>query len=291
MESKGLLGAAQTRHVMRLEGGFSPVSDLSYVERSLLEKLLGMSSGYVLNFSNRTFQEFIADSVGRDIYCGKYEYGSGSKANLLRKFWEVEPNHVVGKLVGDLIEFAKMSQDNPGLIERCSAFAQRLSQGAPIEDLGEIGEELTEKGFELLLKSIRTSIDNNEPQAGLDRLHTFVTKLLRRICDQNGIAVQKDKPLHSLLGEYIKVMKASGMIETEMTERILKSSIANLEAFNSVRNDHSFAHDNPVLNYDESLLIFSNVANCIRFIQALEQKKRVAASQERPLESDADVPF
>jgi len=69
------------------------VSDLSFIERSKLEKLFGMDGGYVLNFSNRTFQEFVADSVRRDIYCGKYDYSGCSKASLLRRLWEIEPNH------------------------------------------------------------------------------------------------------------------------------------------------------------------------------------------------------
>jgi hypothetical protein len=54
------------------------------------------------------------------------------------------------------------------------------------------------------------------------------------------------------------------------TDRILKSSISVLEAFNDVRNEQSLAQDNPVLNYDESLLIFNHVANSIRFLKNLE---------------------
>ena len=252
------------------------MSDLNFMEKSRLEKLLGMGSGYVLNFSNRTFQDFVADSVRLDIYCGKYDHASSSKANLLRKFWAVEPNHVVGKLVGDLVELAREQSDNRDcdtLLEECRKVAERLRQGAPVEALEAISEELTEKDFEVLVNSIRSSLDDNKPEAGLDRLHTFVTKVLRHICEKRKITISKDKPLHSLLGEYVKKMKDSGTIETQMTERILKSSIANLEAFNSVRNDHSFAHDNPILNYDESLLIFNNVVSAIRFIQALERRQ------------------
>lgn len=64
-----------------------------------------MGSGYVLDFSNRTFAEFILDSTGRDIYISKYDYGSGSKANRLRGFWNEEPNGVVAKLIGDLLDY------------------------------------------------------------------------------------------------------------------------------------------------------------------------------------------
>jgi hypothetical protein len=40
----------------------------------------------VLNFSNRTFEAFILDTTGREIYNPKYDDGSGSKANRLRGF-------------------------------------------------------------------------------------------------------------------------------------------------------------------------------------------------------------
>ena len=54
------------------------MSNLTYVEKRKLEQFLGMSSGYVLDFSNRTFAEFVRDSTGRDIYDPTYDYASGS---------------------------------------------------------------------------------------------------------------------------------------------------------------------------------------------------------------------
>lgn len=64
------------------------MSTLNHTEKRKLEDLLGMGTGYVLDFSNRTFAEFITDYSGRNIYDSGYEYGSGSKANRLRKFWQ-----------------------------------------------------------------------------------------------------------------------------------------------------------------------------------------------------------
>ena len=120
---------------------------------------------------------------------------------------------------------------------------------------------------------MREAIEKNEPESGLDRLHTFVVKYMRVLCEKRGISTEREKPLHSLVGEYVKHLKEKGDIEAEMTERILKSSISTLEALNRVRNDQSFAHDNRVLNYDESLLIFNHVTSAIRFIEALERRK------------------
>ena len=62
------------------------MSDLTNVEKRKFERLLEMGGGYVLNFSNRTFEEFVTDATGRNIYDSRYEYGSGSKANRLRGF-------------------------------------------------------------------------------------------------------------------------------------------------------------------------------------------------------------
>ena len=77
-----------------------------------------------------------------------------------------------------------------------------------------------------------------------------------------------------------------------MTERILKSSISVLEAFNDVRNNKSLAHDNPILNYEESLLIFNHVAASIRFIKSLEAKIKAKAAATRAVSAwDDSISF
>jgi len=251
------------------------MSDLTFIEKTKLERLFQMDGGYVLNFSNRTFAEFVAESTGRDIYDAKYDYASGSKANRLRAFWTQEPNYLVGKLVHDLLQYCRPAAGDPGqdrLFEECERIARRLQQSAPVEALDAITAEGSERGFEVLARAVRDSIEKNEPEAGLDRLHTFVTRLVRTLAEKRGIAIDRDKPLHSVFGEYVKALRRAGLIESEMTERILKSSISTMEAFSRVRNEESLAHDNPTLNYDESLLIFNHVCSSVRFLRALEAR-------------------
>lgn len=271
------------------------MSDLKYIEKNRLERLFDMGGGYVLNFTNRTFREFIIDSVSVDIYGGKYNHLSCSKANLLRKFWEVEPNHIVGSLLADLVEYARdvsSRSDDKDLISNCNAITERMRIGAPIEELSNMTEEISEKSFEVLIKTIKSSIDNNEPETALDRLHTFVIKYFRQICVNRGIDVSKEKPIHSLLGEYIKKLRNTNVLESQMSERILKSSISVFEAFNTVRNDHSLAHDNITLNYEESLLIFNNVVSTIRFIQSIERRQidNPKIEDKKDIDFD-DLPF
>jgi hypothetical protein len=97
-----------------------------------------MGTGYVLNFSNRTFDEFVADSTGRNIYESQYDLNSGSKANRLRKFWEVEGNSMVAKLMGDMLDYGVESSlftNKEDLLKGCRSIIVRLKQDSPVVEL------------------------------------------------------------------------------------------------------------------------------------------------------------
>lgn len=274
------------------------MSDLTTIEKLKIEKLLDMGGGYVLDFSNRTFQEFILENTNLNIYDEKYNYGTGSKANRLRAFWDKESNFTVGKLLAYLLEYWKTkkltsnTQIKPTeqtLFDECFKIAERLKQESPVENIEIIDSISDEKDFSLLAKSILESINKNEPEVALDRLHTFITKYIKSLCKRHNIKIDKDKPLHSLFGEYIRYLKNNKLIDSQMTERILKTSISVMEAFNDVRNNQSFAHDNPLLNYRESLLIFNNVTNTIKFIESVEQN--INKKDSIIVEEWNDLPF
>lgn len=247
------------------------MSDLTFSEKRSLEKLLGMGGGYVLNFSDRTFREFVMDTVGRDIYDSKYNYASGSKANRLRGFWAVEVNHVVGQLLHELVRLAEVEAEQPeALVAESKAIVHRLLQDLPVREIGALASTTNEKEFEHLEKSVRDAVERNNPESGLDHLHTYLVKFVRVRCERRGIDVTKEKPLHSLFGEYIKCIKGAGLIESQMTERILKSAISHMEAFNDVRNNKSLAHDNQILGYEEAIFIMNNVTSSIRFLRSID---------------------
>lgn len=268
------------------------MSNLTAMEKRKLERALDMSSGYVLKFSDRTFAEFFLDSIGLDIYDAKYDYASGSKANRMRAFWNKESNYTAGKLLGDIFDnWDELSDhyDQTQAPDDCLRIVRRLKESVPVPDLEAVRPISDEEDFKALAKWVRESIDRNEPEAGLDRLHTFLVKYFRVLCQKHGISTEREKPLHSLVGEYVKALKKEGLIESNMSERILKSSISIMEAFNKVRNEQSYAHDNEVLNYNESLLIFGYVTSSIRFIEALESNATV--TENKVDEKYDDVPF
>lgn len=269
------------------------MSDLTSSEKRKLERLFRMSSGYVLDFSNRTFAEFVDHHTGRDIEDARYHVSSGSKANRLRGFWTQESNHLVGKLLGALIDYAReidAFKNSGTLPEECRRITARLEQQSPVPEIDALNATADARTFETIVQQVRDAITKNQPEAALDRLHTFVIKYVRILCEQHEVTVMRDKPLHSLFGEYVKKLRDDGHLESEMTARILKSSISVLEAFNNVRNEQSLAHDNPILNYDESLLILNHVANSVRFLKGLEA--RINSARPAPTEAPIDdIPF
>jgi hypothetical protein len=276
------------------------MAKLTGIEKRKLEKLLEMGGGYVLDFSNRTLQEFIFDDTGLDIYDDKYNYASGSKANRLRAFWEQESNYVVGKLIADLLECwrtqrimsgSNITSSEQALYEECLKVSEKLKQDSAVENIDAIHPTTDDKDFALLAKSIRESVTRNEPEGALDRLHTFTVRYIRELCDKHSIAYGKNTPLHSLFGGYIKCLRENNIIESEMTERILKSSISVLEAFNNVRNNQSFAHDNPILNYHESILILNDISNVIKFIESIELKQEARQRKPKGEVPWEDIPF
>lgn len=108
------------------------MSNLTYLEKRKFDQLLGMSTGYVLDFSNRSFAEFVLDSTGRDIYDSRYNYGSGSKANRLGAFWQKEENIVVGKLMDDMLDYAA---GTGALQEVCRLIVARLLKDSPAPEV------------------------------------------------------------------------------------------------------------------------------------------------------------
>jgi Abortive infection C-terminus len=268
------------------------MSDLSSIDRRKLESLLRMGSGYVLNFSDRTFSEFFEEHTGIDIDHARYRVRGTSKANRLRAFWAAEPDHLVAKVITAMMEWGvegRSLPEDPALLDDARRIVVRLSQSSPVAEIESLSATANEKDFEAAAKQIRQAIDKNQPEAALDRLHVFAMKFMRTVCEAHGVKVTRDKPLHSMVGEYVRRLREGGYLESEMTERILKSSISTLEAFNSVRNNQSLAHDNPILNYNEALLIFNHVASSIRFIKVLEGRLHPIA-QTGAKQPDGQIP-
>ena len=142
------------------------MSDLTSIEKIKLEKLLEMDSGYVLDFLNITFREFVLENSNIDIYDEKYNYHSGSKANRLRGFWKEESNSIVGELIETLLEYWRtkkllagkaITTEEENLFNECQKIVERL-QGGNTKNRNQ--DSLKKEGFSSLQSSLLLEFDS-----------------------------------------------------------------------------------------------------------------------------------
>lgn len=81
------------------------MASLGYKTKQAIEELFDMKTGYVIDFTNNTFQTFIKESIDIDIYYDKGYEEYLSKANKLRQIFEMESNGKVSKLIIDLLDY------------------------------------------------------------------------------------------------------------------------------------------------------------------------------------------
>ncbi|MYF07182.1 MAG: hypothetical protein F4233_04685 [Rhodospirillaceae bacterium] len=79
------------------------MSSLSETDKLYLEKILKMGDGYVLDYSDTTFDQFFR-RFGVDIHSNKYKTYGTSKAKKMRSFWNQERDILVGRVLTEMIE-------------------------------------------------------------------------------------------------------------------------------------------------------------------------------------------
>ncbi len=243
-----------------------------------------MQSGYVLDFSDRTFGDFFCTEVGIDpdspAEARLFAAYGPSKAKRLRSFiaraqpksvaralralWEYRENNLLG---GSGPREDRLKETYFKIVVRFEG-EDNVIDSTGIEAF-EANETLQE-----LVAAIRRDLDAGRPNAGLDRLHTYCMKRFASLVTKHGgEACGENDALHARVGKYAKLLKAEQNL-TEMSEPIIKSSISVFEAMNDIRNNKSFAHDKETLvPPNEAKFIYDSVTALLRFIKTMDAQK------------------
>lgn len=101
------------------------MATMNFYEKQLIEEVFDMQGGCVLNFTNRTFGEFMKDVVSYDIY---QKYPGRSKAKIIRAFIDEESDAYVGKLIALLIKYmytyGLVNDENIAKVEKLNELAK-----------------------------------------------------------------------------------------------------------------------------------------------------------------------
>lgn len=113
------------------------MSSLTDIEKRYFEKLFGMGSGYVLDFTDASFGEFFRRH-DVDIHARKYQTFGTSKAKKLRAFWGSEPDALVGAVLSEMLDSYEADCELNGkdldraLLDRARGIVGRVT-GGPVD--------------------------------------------------------------------------------------------------------------------------------------------------------------
>jgi len=103
------------------------MAKFTFNEKQLIDSVFGMEHGFLLDFTNREFEEFMKDVVSYNIY-GKYP--QLSKAKMFRKFLEDESEALAGKAIILLLNYMKdhglITNDNRDSVNRLNELGTKL---------------------------------------------------------------------------------------------------------------------------------------------------------------------
>ncbi|MFN8704109.1 MAG: abortive infection family protein [Rhodospirillales bacterium] len=241
--------------------------------RALLEDILRMKEGYVLNFTDKTFSEFFA-KLDFDIDAEKYRANGNSKAKRMRAFIDIEGPSAVALVLRSLWkhrEESGYSEDQSEIDKLRTSFQAVVAEveGDTIANTEGVEKFAKDPTLEALVESIEAEIRAQRPAMALDRLHTYCLKRFSALLDKHQLAWTSAEPLHSRVGKYSKFV-GNMRGDHDMTFMIIRGGMGIFEKFNDVRNNRTAAHDNQIIDPSEARFIFDFVTAYLRFVKRFE---------------------
>jgi len=231
------------------------MSDLSSSEKVLFERLFGMRSGYVLDFTNATFAEFFREH-GIDIYSERYAFNGNSKAKRLRAFWELEPNDLVADVLSAMLDYWTRVVPTPtdeqlALGEKCKQVIHRLRTSGlthpSLDNVKGLAAVFNAQYLKNQIQRMDQAVDS-DPELAIGTAKELVetccrtilreqSKLVDRSCDipQLVKAVLKELPL---LPENVPEFGKG----TEIIKRLTSNLASVLQGLAELRNLYGTGH-------------------------------------------------
>jgi hypothetical protein len=153
-----------------------------------------MEAGYVLDFSDRTFGEFVEEAVGVDIHSERYAKQGTSKANKLRTLWKIESDYLVGRFLTALIEYVSSQDGNPWpevleLMNQSGQIASRLLAGGPaLKDLKTHAANFNASYLAEQIRRLEASIEK-DPELAIGTAKELVETCCKTILEERGKSI------------------------------------------------------------------------------------------------------
>ena len=250
------------------------MGNLKPTDTRVLERILWMGEGYVLDFSNRTMAEFFEAEVGLDIYDERWAFRGDSKANRMRAFWTAADDLLVAKALRALwlYRLEVPHKDAPTEQDREKYFAVvgKLEGTTITANTDGIERFSADETLEELVAAIERDVQAGSPNTALDRLHTYCMKKFAHLLHEHQPETTPAATLNGRAGQYLNAHKRDAKTWRPVSFEIMSATVKIFEQFNDTRNNASLAHDNTLVSKAEARFIFDGVVNLLRFLKVTE---------------------
>jgi hypothetical protein len=236
----------------------------------VVNRYIGVSDGYLGDFSYRTHAEFYPECCDLDI--DPNEIDGTTRERFIHILANADPGTQSKILRGVIERFPVEAEDAPAtrtheLRNELAELAARLSGAADIPS----------PDVAIDANAVRQALDDAEiliaasgPASAVDRVHTALHGYLRAVCLGAGIEADGDATatrLFKLLREQHPALAASGPRTSEI-EKILLAFASVLDALGTLRNRASAAHPSERLAAPEAMVAVHAARTMLHYVDA-----------------------
>jgi hypothetical protein len=209
------------------------MSSLTGRERIKIEKLLSMSSGYVSDFSDATFYNFLYEAVDVDIHSERYQINGTSKAKKLRTFWQLESDYMAGKSILALLQYKEdnhyLSYEDTNLLEGKAIAARLMSGTNNLNHLKEATEVFGAKYLAEQISRMEQSIQT-DPALAIRTAKELIETCCKTILSERGNPVTDRHNIPELTKKVLKELKLvpEGIPDSARGSDVIKRLLKNL---------------------------------------------------------------
>jgi len=211
------------------------MSSLTAQDNRPLEGFLRMEGGYVLDFSDRTFGDFVYEAVDVDIHDDKYTINGTSKAKKLRTFWDIESDYLVGRLLNALIDHAEeaayeTTEKDKKKADRCRAIVSRLLSGGPsLNDLKQKADTLNANHLAEQIRRMEDSVET-DPTLAIGTAKELIETCCKTILAERDKTLPGTPDIPTLTKEILKELKLvpDGVPNASRGADVIKLILRNL---------------------------------------------------------------
>lgn len=236
----------------------------------VVNRYIGVSGGYLGDFSYRTHTEFYPEYCDLDINPNQYEGTTRERfiAVLKNSSPEIQAKILRGVIARFPVTNANHVTRTENLRDELLEIVKRLESGSSVSSPS---PKITTAVVERAISDTETLLKTSGATSGVDRIHTALHGYLKAVCLDAGITYESDDTitrLFKLLRQNHPALQNLGARQTDI-EKILQAFGTVMDALNPIRNKASVAHANEnLLEKDEAFLVINAARTILHYLDA-----------------------